>query len=282
MAAPLYSDLAKANNDFFTTGYNFDQSVSVKSSSEGLSFESGGKIVKQETSGFLKGEYRDADLGKFTGEVWTTGVAKGTATFDKLAKNAKVFVKGNSAAATKSEPNAVFGVEYHQPQYTVSAGVDADKSRVLVNVSGCYKYENLAVGAEAQLAPNQKQDEILRNYAVGVRYSNPSLSLVLQSLNNGKFASDSQTTALSYLFHSKQNYSVAAKFQFQGETSDLEVGSLYETRDKAKLRLKANTQGVLTAAYQTSLANPNVEVSATVESNIQDFKAQKFGLKLVF
>lgn len=254
-------------------------------------FESGGKVSKNKDSapvvdGFLKGEYRDVDFGKVSAEVWTNGKAKSSLTVDKLAKDVKVIGKANSGPANRcGHPNGILGVEYTKPLFTTTAEVDYCNSRAAVNLSGSYKFDNLAVGGSAELSAYGHKDnsEIFRNYSVGVRYHNPSYCLVLQSQDNGPFASGKQTTSLGYLFHSKQNYKVGAQYKFQGPgESSLEVGTLYETRDKAKFRVKANDAGVVTTSYSTRLNNPNVQVSATVQSSVSDFKAHKTGLKLVF
>jgi hypothetical protein len=256
MSAPSFSDLGKSLNDLLTKKYSENALEISCKFDNALSAEANAKLNrKNEPDGSVKGTYVAAGVGKLEVDVSTSGKAKATAKFTKLADNLTVQVGASSAkldkaylADDKAEGSSwkgknffTFSADYATKALNASLAVNSDLNGAFVDTAATVAENGLSTSAWAKLAVAKKTAQgsdaaTLQDCGLGVQYTSADYTAGMSCTQMWNQLTLNQIVDVS------PSYQFGSKFVWnaQGDASLLSLGSSYKIDRDTLLKLKVS------------------------------------------
>ncbi|GAA6048664.1 hypothetical protein JCM3770_002008 [Rhodotorula araucariae] len=256
---PSWKDLGKSASDLLNKDYPLSgNALEVKTRApNNVAFKVAG--VRDAKSGAIAGDleakYVDAKNGVTLTQAWTTSnVLKTQVELEnQIAKGLKLDVQGHLLPATQGKSAYVTAI-YKQPSLHTRALLDVFKGPTFT-ADAVIGRDGFLLGAESTYSV---PTGAITRYALGLGYAAPSYTVTIHGLANLSVFS------ASYYHKVSKDVEAGAKaiYDTKAPTSQvgLEVGTKAYLDNTAFVKLKANSAGIVGAAYTQAL-RPGVKAS---------------------
>mmetsp|Transcript_7409 Transcript_7409/g.9889 ORF Transcript_7409/g.9889 Transcript_7409/m.9889 type:complete len:284 (+) Transcript_7409:148-999(+) len=277
MAPPKYGDFSKIVEDIFGDDYTSDQTLKVKSKAGGLGFtvENTNKDSGVAGKVSLKYGHKSSGLSVDKLQLKPNGDLALEASMDKLfADGVKGYYKGGLLGKKKGESVASLdlkgkaGVDYKDKMVCSRAEVDVPDLNA-VSLSAVVGYEDILVGASTKYS---FKDSGLADYNVALGYKQKDWFASLASEDKlSKFKA-------AAFWNPCPPANVGAMLTYKPEdgASTLAVGTTYVCNPTTTVRVKADSDGMIAAAFAQKCGK-NMTLVGSTETKVQDLSSFKYG-----
>jgi len=270
MAPPQFGKLGSKVKDLFSKKYDYHNSIKVTSKTNGITIEAGGNDKSGDFNGNVVTTHKDKSYGETELTLNTSGKTKDS----KVKVKFNQFQAGMDASVSTSADCApTVEVNHKCGSTAANAKFTTNGEKHSLSASACYGLDNVTLGLSAAT----KDFGTLSDCNAGFEYS--SNDLVVSAVTKSFFGK----VGVSFFQKWTDSLQWGASVNVLPEVSDLTVGAEYSLDKSTTLKGKANTGGVLSAAVEHKLKDPNFKLNLATEFDSNDnFKSTNFGVGLSF
>jgi len=269
MSPPIFGKLGKGVKDLFSKKYDYANEIKVTSKADpSLKLEaSGSDAGKNGLAGKTVVTYNDKSFGEAEFTVATDSDINGKFTLDKFQDGVDVTITTTAALAPTVEVN------HKTDSLSSNLKFKTDGSKHNLDASTVYKYDAFAVGVSGSTSDFGS----LKDYNAGLEYSSGDITVTAKT--SKKF----ETVTLSFLQKWTKSLTWGARMNVLPECNAITVGTEYKLDGNTVVKSMANTSGVVSAAIEHELSDPQFKMNLAAEFDTNSgLSAQKFGVGLSF